>query len=45
MGYIVSPQSKLTEGQVDFVIKKKGNVICVVESKALDATNYPLTHI
>ena len=44
-GYIVSPQSKQTGGQVDFVVKRKDQVICVIESKALDATNYPLTHL
>lgn len=44
-GYIVSPQSKQTGGQVDFVVKRNNQVICVVESKGLAAKNYPLTHL
>ena len=44
-GYIVAPQSKETSGEADFVVKKDGYVVCVVESKALDAKNYPFTHL
>ena len=44
-GYVVSPQSKQVDGAVDFIVKKHGEVIAVVESKALDAKNYPFTHL
>ena len=44
-GYVVSPQSKQAAGQPDFIIKKDGDVVAVVESKALDAKSYPFTHL
>lgn len=44
-GYIVCPQSKRAAGEVDLIIKKDGNVVCVVGYKALDANNYPFTHL
>lgn len=44
-GYVVSPQSKEADGEADFIVKKDGQVVVVVESKALDAKNYPFTHL
>lgn len=44
-GYIVCPQSRKAAGQADFIIKKDGCVVCVVESKALDAKAYPFTSL
>ena len=44
-GYILSPQKKQTGGQVDFFVKRKDVVICLIESKGLNARNYPLTHL
>ncbi|WP_431999073.1 hypothetical protein [Streptomyces fungicidicus] len=43
-GYIVVPQSKETEGEVDFLLKKDGKVVAIVESKAYRG-NYSLTHL
>nr|YP_009681533.1 hypothetical protein [Pseudocercospora fijiensis]QDO71954.1 hypothetical protein [Pseudocercospora fijiensis] len=34
-GYVVVPQSKETEGEVDFLVKRFGKTVGVVESKAL----------
>jgi len=34
-GYIIVTQSKETEGEPDFIIKRYGRVIAIVESKAL----------
>ena len=44
-GYVVCPQSKEAAGLSDFIIKKDGDVVAIVESKALNAKNYPFTHL